>query len=314
MLNAYRNNLPPIAVAIDDPKIIHYLHGHPIVMYVQADRISRYGFKKKNDPYISALASFSETLDINDIKKILIAYYQAVQCTRFLDFFCVDKSDNEVEKKLKNMPVIYPWESVDNKFHFMSQKAILNNEWLINKHHKNKSIKENVRNLVTLLLRKFGLKIIRIKKDVTEEGFVTNNHSEMVRFQTNIYGSLSMEKINIEASRLKSTFESIRDNGFERSDKVDGDIECFALVDGDENPSKFIVRSGHHRFASLIALGYEKIPIRVFQIVSRKDVLVWPKVVDGTYNCEVALKVFDAINNKKLPVECNSWIKNSHDE
>lgn len=314
MLNAYRNNLPPIAIAIDDPKIIHYLHGHPLVMYVHADQIGRYGFKKENDPYISALVSFSETLDINDIRKVLSKYYETVQCKRFLDFFGIEEWDDEELRSLSNMPLIYPWESVHNQFHFISQKDILENEWSISRREKQKSLKRNAKQLTNLFLRKLGFEIIRVKKNNNKDDFVTNQHVEIFKPQTNIYGPLSMGKVNMESSRLKSTFESIRDRGFERSDKLDGDIECFALVDGDENPAKFIVRAGHHRFASLIALGYEKIPIRVFQIVSRKDVVVWPKVVDGTYSCEVALKVFDSINNNKLHVECNSWIKKSHDE
>ena len=44
-------------------------------------------------------------------------------------------------------------------------------------------------------------------------------------------------------------------------------------------------------------MGFTKIDVRVWQVIERRDVELWPNVQSGIYSIQMALKVFDNIYN-----------------
>jgi len=110
------------------------------------------------------------------------------------------------------------------------------------------------------------------------------------------WGPVSTEKGEVEIARLRSLLSSIKNNGYRRDGKSDGDIIGSIIVSG----SRWAIRisSGQHRVAVLAALGYDRIPVRIMLneargMVHREDFQQWPHVRDQLYTPEQALAVFD---------------------
>jgi hypothetical protein len=110
-----------------------------------------------------------------------------------------------------------------------------------------------------------------------------------------LFGPADASYMDIEIHRLIRVFESIKKNGYNRSNKKDGDIECHVLVN--EQDFVYMVNVGTHRMAAVSALNYSKIPVEVTQIIRREDVNCWPHVKDGLFSITEALYVFDRIFN-----------------
>ena len=110
-------------------------------------------------------------------------------------------------------------------------------------------------------------------------------------FQTNLYGPLDFKFIEIEARRIATITESMIKSGYIRNDGSDGDIEVYMLYKSQSN-FRFIVRSGSHRFAAAKAIGIEKLPVRLFQIIYYDHAEQWPCVVQKIYTVEQARKIF----------------------
>lgn len=91
--------------------------------------------------------------------------------------------------------------------------------------------------------------------------------------------------------RLKVLVDSINAEGYLRHDGHDGDIEVEALIQGED--FRFHVVNGNHRAAVLRALGWTELPVRVVRLVRKSEVLLWPKVIDGTYEPREALAIFN---------------------
>jgi hypothetical protein len=110
-------------------------------------------------------------------------------------------------------------------------------------------------------------------------------------------GSPGMWKATMNFQRLVKVYHSIQQNGYRRHSGLDGDIEGYILIN--ERDWCFVVGCGHHRAATLAALGYETIPVRVMNhrrtSVRRAEVDSWPHVRSGLYTREQALGVFDQI-------------------
>ena len=88
---------------------------------------------------------------------------------------------------------------------------------------------------------------------------------------------------------------SIRNFGVVRHDGFGGDVGATVLVD-DENEFRWLVgHGGQHRAPVISAMGHKNITIRVWQVVERKDVAIWPNVQSGLFTEASALKVFDRI-------------------
>lgn len=107
------------------------------------------------------------------------------------------------------------------------------------------------------------------------------------------YGPASQEKVELEYSRLATTFESIRDHGYQA--EIDGGITGWFLEY--KRDFVFFVRGGKHRAA---VLSYndpsQPIPVRVrdpaLPIVRLDDCLGWPMVESGLISKELASAVF----------------------
>lgn len=110
-------------------------------------------------------------------------------------------------------------------------------------------------------------------------------------------GPVSAKKLHVEARRLLNVFNSIRKNGYQRSDEPDGDIRVNILFDGFLDTATWQSRVGQHRALALSSLGFNKIPCRISNFVVRTEVESWPNVRNGLYSKELALSVFDNMFN-----------------
>lgn len=114
-----------------------------------------------------------------------------------------------------------------------------------------------------------------------------------------LWGPVSDRKGQLEYARLVKIFESIRREGYKRSDAHHGDI-CGTLFQSDEDNYIVNVSAGQHRAAALAALGYEEIPVRFSRTfhartVRREDAANWPFVRNGLFTANQARQVFDRI-------------------
>ncbi len=110
-----------------------------------------------------------------------------------------------------------------------------------------------------------------------------------------------------ELNRLIYVFDVIKNNGYARNNRADGDICGIVLVDSDQ--WCVIVKNGQHRAASLCALSYDKVPVRLFfkkpSIIRREDATYWPHVVSGLFTVQEALHIFDRIMDARQPWDAN---------
>lgn len=106
------------------------------------------------------------------------------------------------------------------------------------------------------------------------------------------YGPCSPLKVEVEYRRLRSVADSIQAKGYQ-PDQKDGHIEGHFLRFG--NQFRFYVQGGKHRAAALVALGYERIPVRVRQTWPRSVVTGtesdWPLVREGRVDPRLASQV-----------------------
>ncbi len=106
---------------------------------------------------------------------------------------------------------------------------------------------------------------------------------------------------NNELQYLISLYNSIKNNGYNRHNGPDGDIMGVILHCTVSNQNIVHIVSGQHRFVVLDALGYEKIPVRVFQnkpgIIRKNESRYWPQVKNGVFKTEGAIKVFELLFN-----------------
>lgn len=109
------------------------------------------------------------------------------------------------------------------------------------------------------------------------------------------FGPVSEEVLNLEVNRLYSLMVSIKENGVLRNDEHGGDIGAIVLLKDDHDFRWLVEWGGQHRAAAISAMGHKNVSVRVWQVVERKDVSLWPNVVSGIYSEEMALKLFDRI-------------------
>lgn len=109
------------------------------------------------------------------------------------------------------------------------------------------------------------------------------------------FGPVSEEVLDLEVKRLHSLILSIEENGILRDDSEGGDIGAVVLMNENSDYRWLVEWGGQHRAAVISAMGYKNTTIRVWQVIERKDVELWPNVVSGVYSKESALKIFDRI-------------------
>ncbi len=143
--------------------------------------------------------------------------------------------------------------------------------------------------------KKEGRKVCALS-DNTEHGSALN-----ISHGWRNFGPVSDEIIDLEVSRLFNLMISIEKNGVLRDDSIGGDVGAIVLTK-DEVDYRWVVEwGGQHRAAVISAMGYNDITIRVWQVVERKDVDLWPNVQSGLYSKEMALKIFDKIYDGNSP-------------
>lgn len=148
------------------------------------------------------------------------------------------------------------------------------------------------------ILKPFEVKEKREAYDLTENkrfGLKTGDSLDLA--------GTSDEKVKIETERLMQIFHRIKTNGFKP--QFPDSLGCFVLINGENY--KWFVQGGQHRAAVLSALGYEKIPVHVRQIIRREEVVYWPHVLSGLFSQEKALKVFDEMFQTKTPPVAKAW-------
>lgn len=116
--------------------------------------------------------------------------------------------------------------------------------------------------------------------------------------------SVSDEKIRVESKRLIELLWSIEKNGY--SPRYHDALNCFVLMKDGE--WKWYVESGQHRASVLAALGYQKIPAHVRQIVRREDARFWPAVQSGLFSERIALALFDKMFNLESRAVARDWV------
>lgn len=123
-------------------------------------------------------------------------------------------------------------------------------------------------------------------------------------------GPVSEAFLRIQSGRLYELYRSIARRGLVRHDEVDGDIRAVALIDGDR--WRWLqCGGGFHRAAVAAALGYRSMPVRIWRVVYRRQVELWPQVARGEFTREGALAVFDRIFSGKSPAVVKNWRQRS---
>ncbi len=119
-------------------------------------------------------------------------------------------------------------------------------------------------------------------------------------------GPVSEKKFEIEVSKLVSLTDSMVKKGF-RAGLSDGPITANALI-RDDKEIRWQIRAGQHRAAVCAALGIQTVPIEVGLIVERRDVELWPQVINGNYDTSAALALFDRMFSATLTKCLDGWL------
>lgn len=127
-----------------------------------------------------------------------------------------------------------------------------------------------------------------------------------VRHGWKLCGPVDNAFLKIQVDRLLSVYRSIKSRGLQRHNDIDGDIRAIVLVDDGE--WKWLqCGGGFHRVAVCAALGFETVPVRIWRVVFRHHVDLWPQVAAGTFSPATALEVFDRIFAGLSPSVVCGW-------
>ena len=121
------------------------------------------------------------------------------------------------------------------------------------------------------------------------------------------FGPVSEEVLQVEVERLYRLMKSISENGLLRHNEPHGDIRAVALVNESGEWHWQTDWGGQHRVAALTAMGYERLPVRIWRVVFRDHVSHWPKVSSGFYTENAALDIFDRIFHRQIPPSVQPW-------
>lgn len=122
-----------------------------------------------------------------------------------------------------------------------------------------------------------------------------------------LFGPMSADAGRHAWQRLVETLHSIEHRGYQRSNRVDGDIRGQVLLDerDSERWCFWVLGGGQHRAGALGALGYEYSPVRFLRsrapLILRCHAPYWPQVVNGSIMVESALRVFDRMIEGRQP-------------
>lgn len=119
---------------------------------------------------------------------------------------------------------------------------------------------------------------------------------ERVSQNTLLYGPADKDYCRKEVQRLADLLDSIKTNGYNPR-ITENYIRGYLLINNRDY--RFVVKGGQHRIAVLSYLGFDTV-IATWQpywhrTVYKKDASIWPQVVNGTCNRDVASIIFDSM-------------------
>ncbi len=106
------------------------------------------------------------------------------------------------------------------------------------------------------------------------------------------FGPVKSAKLAMEALRISRLARSVKTKGFLGLGGREPLQVCALRRDKE---CRWLVQHGQHRFAMAAALGIEKVPAQVTQVIRREDAAYWPNVVNGSYTAAGAEKLFDRL-------------------
>lgn len=118
-------------------------------------------------------------------------------------------------------------------------------------------------------------------------------------------GGMSNATAKSHFERLKKVAYSIRERGYIRNNKNDGDIQAILFVKDSKSQPIFKTYAGGHRVSAYGALNPKKIPIRIncssIYMVKRWESKYWFNVRNNLFTEKQALGIFDKIYFGKSP-------------
>ncbi len=119
------------------------------------------------------------------------------------------------------------------------------------------------------------------------------------------FGPVGPNKLTLEVTRICRLVRSVSDNGFTPYNRK-SPLRVTALRrDGDY---RWLVETGHHRFAVAASFSIDSLPALVNGVVRREDAGLWPQVVAGRFTTEGALRLFDRIWDGQPSGCCADWL------
>lgn len=107
------------------------------------------------------------------------------------------------------------------------------------------------------------------------------------------FGPASERKISWELNRLIAVVNSIKEKGYTRHNRIDGDIAGWALI---HNGEMIIhIHSGLHRLAALRGLRYENILVRIDGVYDSRFLEDWGAVEGGLYSKKLTMRILARI-------------------
>ncbi len=120
-------------------------------------------------------------------------------------------------------------------------------------------------------------------------------------------GPVTEPFLELQTDRLHSLYRSFKEQGLVRHDELDGDIRTAVLIDEHGDWRWLQCGGGFHRSAVASALGYRTIPVRIWRLIFREHVDLWPQVASGEFSRRGALKLFDRIFSGRPASVAQPW-------
>lgn len=106
------------------------------------------------------------------------------------------------------------------------------------------------------------------------------------------FGPWTAAKLDLETRRISELLESVQKRGY-NSFNPDAPIKTSALFkDGN---LRWQIEEGNHRIPVAVATGITSVACMVTHVIRRDEAALWPRVVDGTFTTEGAVRIFDRI-------------------
>lgn len=208
--------------------------------------------KPSGHPYIQAVEQALKSSNMKtSIGNVLRSFYNQMQPANAAEFLGIEQFNNATLSNLKPSEFVWPWEATT-----ISQKA-----------------------------RNTGAQ--RRPVNGSKYGYRDLNRNHGWKHA----GPVTEELILNECRRISALLIIIRDTGYSRHDRKDGDVVA-SILEHRSGRSRWSISSGMHRAAIASALGYSKIPVRIRGIIRQSDVSVWPNVMNGLYSEAEAEEVF----------------------